>query len=217
MCRSVGDATEELFGVVSRVYDSKTIDMGEDGFRAVIASDGLFDIASNHSVLYETYADAETIAKEALQRRQKEITMLCEEAKIKDIPVIKHFDDNVSIIYVKIPGLHELKTTDVTSAPKLGAATKEDLQAKLSEAQELFGRFSHLMKDLEPSAESAAKAATPTMATSAKKPPAAKKSIEKRNPAPTTRKQSLKREVRKVQKDGVTVNFVRRASRERKS
>jgi len=207
MMASIGDNCLELYGVVSREYGIKTIQFGEKGLRAIIASDGLFDIATNHNVLYEEFPDAKSIADDALQRRQEEVNSLCEMAKMKTVPKIDKFEDNVTIIYVKIPSLHETE--------EKATSTKEDLQAKLSEAQELFGRFSNLMKELE-TPESAA-AATPTM-----KPPkktTSKKSIEKRPQAakPPLRKQSLNRDVRKVEKDGVTVNFTRKPSRERKT
>ncbi len=199
MSNSLGDNTLELYGVVSRKYGVKTVAFGEHGFRAVIASDGLFDIASNHSVLYNIFENADAIAKDALQRRQEDVNLVCENAGIdkKEWPKITKFDDNTSIIYVKIPSLQEEKqprTAEVTG-------TKEDLQSKLTEAQELLGRFSHLMKDIQPVVV---------------KKPATKKSVEKRNIVPQ-RKQSLRRNVfTKVEKDGVTVNFVRKSSRERK-
>ncbi len=241
MSHSVGDNTQELYGVVSRKYDTDMVQFGEKSFRAVIASDGLFDIASNHNVLYEPFANAEAIAKEVLVRRQEEVNNICLEAgmPVDDIPKITAYDDNVTILYVKIPsvenGNENASEEDAFEDENVAAdkdlakpfdKTQEELQDKLLQAKDLLTKFSSLMKDMtavaEPPAYAKAKKQIVVENTPAK--PTRKKSLDRaarKEPAqPPQRKKSVRRDAKTTghAKDdsNVTIKFVRKPSRERK-
>lgn len=111
MSHAIGDNDEPLLGKVKRDYQTTVVDFKGQNFRAVTATDGLFDVRTNHQLLYDTFDDADDIAQSALQsiaenedfKRAEMVDaglMTVEASKTPYNPV---FVDNVSIIYVKIP------------------------------------------------------------------------------------------------------------------
>lgn len=84
MWKSFGDNTLACTNVVSKIPDCLCVKLLNGPARLVVASDGFFDWVSNHGALYDEFADAATLAKQ-----------------------IPNFDDNVTIIYVKIAGLEK--------------------------------------------------------------------------------------------------------------
>jgi len=88
-------------------------------FRSVTASDGLFDFRSNHQVLYDVFENAQDIAKMTLREiYDEEISKRADLVKkgLMDVmasqtPFTPKFEDNVSIIYVKIPADYKFKKT----------------------------------------------------------------------------------------------------------
>jgi len=171
------------------------------------------------------------LAKETLQKRQEEVNAICDEAGLaeKDYPKVTAFEDNVSILYIKISNNtttdHEVTTKHHNDdADAEGSETeptivtkKDDLQTKMVEAQELLSRFSSFVADMK--AVSITDSPATATTTTTKKAIPRKKSIDRHTAKTTTnqRKKSLGRSFNKVQDttNGVTVNFVRKASRDR--
>jgi len=114
---AIGDNDEDLFGVVKRTYHVQKINFAKKTFRAVIASDGLWDVMKNQQALFEPYPHAEAIAKKGLQimKEQKEESLQKQLEEEKDEKVKKAllealdalktykpvFEDNVTIIYIQ--------------------------------------------------------------------------------------------------------------------
>jgi len=200
MSRSVGDNTQELYGVVSRKYDSLTIDFKNKSFRSVIASDGLFDVRSTHNVLYECFANAEEIAVNAL------------EAMKEADPTQTMFEDNVSIIYIK----HEV--SEVIKSQK--TQQKEDDTQLIAQMSALMSGFNDPKKKI--AAAAAAMSMSPDMMMAAIRT----MSEEKTGVSKKKKKSSLKRtsstkpndEVyKKFQQGNMTLKFNRRKSSKKRS
>ena len=80
MCRAFGDNTEKLYGVISHQPDLLTVKIGNMPARLIVATDGFFDYVTNHNALYNEAVDAADLAKN-----------------------IETFDDNITVVYMKIP------------------------------------------------------------------------------------------------------------------
>ena len=114
MSHAVGDNDEPLLGKVKRDYQTTVVDFKGKTFRAVTATDGLFDVRTNHQLLYDTFDDADDIARSALQsiaeneefKRAEMVDAGLMSAEASATPYKPAFVDNVSIIYVKIPRNH---------------------------------------------------------------------------------------------------------------
>jgi len=101
---AVGDNTVELYGVVKRNYHVQKIKFAKKAFRAVIASDGLFDVLNNQQALYEPYPHADAIAKKANDvmvdlREEHELAQGNTEWKRESYTPV--FADNMTVIYVQ--------------------------------------------------------------------------------------------------------------------
>lgn len=111
MSHAVGDNDEPLLGKVKRDYQTVVVDFKGKGFRAVTASDGLFDVRTNHQLLYDTFDHADDIAQSALKsiaeneefKRAEMVDAGLMSIEASQTPYDPVFVDNVSIIYVKIP------------------------------------------------------------------------------------------------------------------
>lgn len=111
MSHAIGDNDRELFGKVKRDYDCYMINFQGSDFRAVTATDGLFDERTNQQLLYDTYEDATDIATTALKDISLNHEIKCAELagrglmsqKAANAPYAPAFADNVSFVYVKIP------------------------------------------------------------------------------------------------------------------
>lgn len=111
MSNAVGDNDEMLLGRVKRDYATRVVSFKGQSFRAVTASDGLFDVRSNHQLLYDTYENATDMAESALKsiaeaeelKRAEMVENGLMTLAVSQTPYEPKFVDNVSIIYVKIP------------------------------------------------------------------------------------------------------------------
>lgn len=111
MSHAVGDNDEPLLGKVKRDYETRVVDFAGRSFRAVTASDGLFDVRTNHQVLYDTFENADAIAQLALKsiaeneefKRAEMVDKGLMTIQASQTPYNPEFVDNVSIIYVKVP------------------------------------------------------------------------------------------------------------------
>jgi len=113
MSRAFGDHQKNLTGRVRQDGDSYEFDFSKLTFRAVIASDGLFDILSNQQVLFEEFDDATEIAQRGFEVitekacEEEEKTQLAlgntkfnvEKFRAKFKPV---YPDNCTVIYIKL-------------------------------------------------------------------------------------------------------------------
>ncbi len=126
MCKSFGDNTEKLFRVISREPDILKVNIGQNEARLVLATDGLFDYATDHDVLYNELLDAKTIAYQ-----------------------VPKFDDNITVIYAKIPPAtgHEVATEEKQSVK--GRAPRKTSIKKARQVPTAAKDFDSLMKDLK--------------------------------------------------------------------
>ena len=119
MSHAVGDNDEPLLGKVKRDYETRVVDFKGTSFRAVTATDGLFDVCTNHKLLYDTFENADDIAQSALKtiseneelKRAEMVEKGLMTIQASQTPYDPAFVDNVSIIYVKIPANYRITPT----------------------------------------------------------------------------------------------------------
>lgn len=106
MCRAFGDNTKALFGVLSHKPDVLTVKIGSHAARIILATDGLWDWVSNHEALYEEFKNAQELS--------------CSQ--------ITKFEDNATVIYVKINSAEENQEEEDQEEGKTNTKTPKNPQ-----------------------------------------------------------------------------------------